>query len=312
MSEIALSHLTHPLQSQPGIPLRVSVYSRIADAIREGRLRPGVLVPSESELGLALGVSRTVVREALMLLEEDGLIRAHRGVGRFVSEHAPRIGMERLRPLEDVLADPASKTTLRRVRETLEPTSASFIADGLDIGPGDPSWLWESVLERDGEPVALLQEHIPAGSRLDEFGPEVARIVEAASSGVLGAGEVSGGSAGQLPSPEHAPAAIPESIPESIPASGERPGEGSSLLRAFVDAFGAVFGPGQSEITLGVPGSTRGRLLGISASAPVLVLTQQAQYRGRPFYLAKQLLTAGAGTLTVSHAAPSRASAARA
>lgn len=307
MSEIALGHLSHPLQSQPGIPLRVSVYGRIADAIREGRLRPGVLVPSESELGVALGVSRTVVREALMLLEEDGLIRAHRGVGRFVSEHAPRVGMERLRPLEDVLADTSSATTLRRVRESLEPTSARFVADGLDIGPEDPSWLWESVIERDGEPVALLQEHIPAGPRLDEFGPEVARVVAAASSGGSAAADAMGATG--APVGERRGEASYERGDQTF---SERQVDASSLLRAFVGAFGAVFGPGQSEIALGVPGSTRGRLLGVSASAPVLILTQQAQYRGRPFYLAKQLLTAGAGALTVSHAAPSRASAARA
>lgn len=30
-------------------------------------------------------VGRTVVREALMLFEEDGLIQARRGVGRFVA-----------------------------------------------------------------------------------------------------------------------------------------------------------------------------------------------------------------------------------
>jgi GntR family transcriptional regulator len=269
MDDASQDFLTPPLESQPGIPLRVSVYSRIADAIRGGRLRPGTLVPSESELGNSLGVSRTVVREALMLLEEDGLIRAHRGVGRFVSEHAPRIGMERLRPFEDVLADAASETVVRRVRESLEPTSATFVADGLAIGDRDPSWLWESVLVRDGDVVALLQEHIPAGARLEQFGPEVAAIVESASN------------------------------------------TGGSLLCAFVESLGPVFGPGQSEITLGVPGATRGELLGVPEADPVLIVTQSAQYRGRPFYLAKQLLTTGAGQLTVAHAAPSRISSVR-
>ncbi|MGC0238295.1 hypothetical protein [Arthrobacter sp. SD76] len=38
-----------------------------------------------------------------MLLEEDGLIRARRGVGRFISDTLPRIGIQRIRPFEEVL-----------------------------------------------------------------------------------------------------------------------------------------------------------------------------------------------------------------
>lgn len=64
-------------------------------AIRNNLLTPGSMLPTETELGGDMKVSRTVVREALMLLEEDGLIRARRGVGRFVADTLPRIGIER-------------------------------------------------------------------------------------------------------------------------------------------------------------------------------------------------------------------------
>jgi GntR family transcriptional regulator len=255
----ASDFLSVPLESQPGIPLRVSVYTRIAEAIRSGQLRPASLVPSETELGMRLGVSRTVVREALMLLAEDGLVRSHRGVGRFVSDHAPRIGLERLRPIEDVLAEDSAPVALRRTRETLEPSSAAFVADGLSIDAGDPSWLWESVVERNGETVALLQEHFPAGRQLERFGPAVTAAVEAAS------------------------------------------GTDGSLLRTLLGLLDASVGPSRSEIALGVPGSTRGRLLGVSSSEPVLILTQLAEFEGRPLYLAKQLLTSRAGNLTIAH-----------
>lgn len=68
-----------PLSVPTGQPLRVAVYTSLADAIRGGRVELGSLLPNEAELGVALRVSRTVVREALMLLEEDGLIRTRRG-----------------------------------------------------------------------------------------------------------------------------------------------------------------------------------------------------------------------------------------
>src|SRR5690625_7373209 len=57
-----------------GVPLRVAAYMRISDAIRSGVLPRSSLLPSEADLGRALGVSRTVIREALILLEEDGQI----------------------------------------------------------------------------------------------------------------------------------------------------------------------------------------------------------------------------------------------
>ncbi|MDE8588335.1 winged helix-turn-helix domain-containing protein [Arthrobacter sp. NQ4] len=79
MHQDAARFLSRPVAAQPGSPLRVAVYSHIAEAIRNGLLKPGSMIPTETELGADMKVSRTVVREALMLLEEDGLVRARRG-----------------------------------------------------------------------------------------------------------------------------------------------------------------------------------------------------------------------------------------
>lgn len=49
-----------------------------------------------------------VVGETMILLDEDGLIRTRRGVGQFVSDTLPRIGIERIRPFEEVLGSLAS------------------------------------------------------------------------------------------------------------------------------------------------------------------------------------------------------------
>jgi GntR family transcriptional regulator len=53
--------------------------------IGEDRLLPGDRLPSEAELATSFGVSRTKVREALKLLEREGLVHAVQGSGRFVS-----------------------------------------------------------------------------------------------------------------------------------------------------------------------------------------------------------------------------------
>nr|WP_308287810.1 GntR family transcriptional regulator [Arthrobacter sp. MAHUQ-56] len=161
MHQDAARFLSQPVAAQPGSPLRVAVYSRIAEAIRNGLLTPGSMIPTETELGADMKVSRTVVREALMLLEEDGLIRARRGVGRFVSDTLPRIGIERIRPFEEVLEGPGKTLEVKRT-QALRQAASEFVAPGIGVVPGTDCWLWESVLIRDGEAIAHLQENVTA------------------------------------------------------------------------------------------------------------------------------------------------------
>src|ERR1044071_4886087 len=56
----------------------------LRQAITDGTFRPGSQLPTEAELCAMLGVSRTVVREALRVLEDDGLVARRHGVGTFV------------------------------------------------------------------------------------------------------------------------------------------------------------------------------------------------------------------------------------
>ncbi|MEA9984290.1 MULTISPECIES: GntR family transcriptional regulator [Subtercola] len=167
-----------PITPRPGVPLRVEVYDRIAGAIRVGALSPHSLLPSESELGEAMAVSRTVVREALLLLEEDGLLRSRRGIGRVVSASQPAVGFERLRPMEQILSDRFHDLSVSRTEVTLQQESALFIAEGLGITSASPSLFIESVLSSNGDTLALVQEHLPAGENLHAFGTRVQRIVE--------------------------------------------------------------------------------------------------------------------------------------
>ena len=48
MHQDAVRFLSQPVAAQPGAPLRVAVYSRIAEAIRNGLLTPGSMIPTET------------------------------------------------------------------------------------------------------------------------------------------------------------------------------------------------------------------------------------------------------------------------
>lgn len=61
------------------------VVERIADQIGSGRLAAGTKLPTEQEMMVAMGVSRTVVREAIAALRARSLVITRQGAGAFVS-----------------------------------------------------------------------------------------------------------------------------------------------------------------------------------------------------------------------------------
>jgi GntR family transcriptional repressor for pyruvate dehydrogenase complex len=79
----------------------------LGQAIVAGRYGPGSPIPPEPMLCEELGVSRTVVREAVAALRAEGLVVTRQGVGAFVSaepQRAPfRIEPESMQTLDDIL-----------------------------------------------------------------------------------------------------------------------------------------------------------------------------------------------------------------
>ncbi|WP_294375885.1 GntR family transcriptional regulator [uncultured Clostridium sp.] len=62
----------------------VAVYDKLFKMINEGIFKEGARLPSEPELAKSLGVSRTTLRQALALLQDDGLIKNIQGKGNFI------------------------------------------------------------------------------------------------------------------------------------------------------------------------------------------------------------------------------------
>ena len=86
--------------------LAEQVIARLANDIRSGRLESGARLPTEQALSSALGVSRTVVREAVAALRADGLVVTRRGSGAYVADPTAgpfRIAAPKAAALHDVL-----------------------------------------------------------------------------------------------------------------------------------------------------------------------------------------------------------------
>lgn len=82
-------------------PLYINVYDELLLQITKGEYHAGSQLPSEPELARKLGVSRATLRQALVLLQDDGLVRNIRGKGNFVLESFNKQGDVQLEKLSN-------------------------------------------------------------------------------------------------------------------------------------------------------------------------------------------------------------------
>ncbi len=112
--------------SRPGYE---TIATKIAELISTAGLRPGDRLPTERALGEQLGVSRTVVREAVKILTASGMVRARQGSGLYVAD--------RPRPFEiaaidlSMPVDPEHMLGLFEFRRTLEMQTARLAAERI-------------------------------------------------------------------------------------------------------------------------------------------------------------------------------------
>ena len=140
--------------------LTEAAQEEIRQAILSGTYRPGSQLPGEMELVTMLGVSRTVVREALRMLEEDGLITRRHGVGTFVRKHPILNNLSLDFGTTDMIV--SAGMTPGTTRFTVEVTPASDeVAEALAMEPGKPVVTIERVRTADGRPVVYSIDCFP-------------------------------------------------------------------------------------------------------------------------------------------------------
>lgn len=88
-SAVPVSSTGGRVGSDTAAPLYALIKQRIADAIKDGSLKPGDRVPSESELVQQFDVSRMTANRALRELQAAGVLVRRAGLGTFVAEPKP-------------------------------------------------------------------------------------------------------------------------------------------------------------------------------------------------------------------------------
>lgn len=117
------------------MPLHFQLSTLLRDQILSGALPSGALLPTELVLTQAHGVSRTVVRQAMQVLETQGLVRRIAGKGTFVRDtrEQPFEGWS-INSTEDL--HQYGKATKLEILARLEVPAPDDVAAALELAPG--------------------------------------------------------------------------------------------------------------------------------------------------------------------------------
>jgi GntR family transcriptional regulator len=123
---------------------------------------PNGVLPSEDALIRKYSVTRGVIRQVLLVLQEQGMIERVRGAGTFVV--APSIllhGIDESRDLAQEVNAKGTRAVIRVAHIDLHPAT-EFIADMLQIAAGDDVVILETFTHLDGFPLSMRTAFMPA------------------------------------------------------------------------------------------------------------------------------------------------------
>lgn len=149
------------IQSRTRLSSRPSVADQIKDYMLRERLRPGELLPTESELCEAVGASRSSVREAIKTLRALDIIEVRHGHGSYVGHMSLNALVESLafRGLLSRTDDHRVLSELVEVRQTLTQGLARRIIESMtDKRRERLATLARSMQKRAAEGDAFIEE----------------------------------------------------------------------------------------------------------------------------------------------------------
>lgn len=166
--QVMVEHVTGPTDARP---LQVRIADDIRAQIETGQLPPGTGLPTLSELAEANLCSLAVVRKAVDLLKQQGLVVTAQGKGAFVRERPAtrRHGMARYSrsvwksgvPILTAEAESQGYKAAQELRELAEVPAPAEIAERLGIDPEAPVWVRRRTTLIGNRPNQLADSYYP-------------------------------------------------------------------------------------------------------------------------------------------------------
>ena len=145
--------------------LYLLVKDEILGYIHENSLKIGTLLPPESHFVSQLGISRGTLREAMRVLEEEGVIRRKQGIGTLICDNKNliRSTLDINESVSEMIIGkgmtPGSKNTkIEKIK------AGKKLAGKLDLSPGEPVISITRVRTANEIPVAHTIDFVPLGA----------------------------------------------------------------------------------------------------------------------------------------------------
>ncbi|MFF7078237.1 GntR family transcriptional regulator [Streptomyces lavendulae] len=148
-------------------------YQRIADALRSaiqsGEYGPGDRLPGENDLMATYDVARMTARQALGVLQNEGLAEARKGAGVFVRTFKPlrrrgieRLARERWGSGRSIWSADTEDRELVVDQVEVREEAVGRLADALGLSAGSRVWVRSRRFVLDGKPVLFATSYLPS------------------------------------------------------------------------------------------------------------------------------------------------------
>ena len=142
------------------IPYYFQLSSYIEENIKAKELVPGCLLPSEQEICEKLGISRTVVRQAMDNLERKGLVTKQSGKRSAIAYPTYHGSlMQNLRGFYEDAVSKGQKPTTSVLDLRVQPAEGE-VAEALQLDDGAPVIMLNRLRFLNGEPEVLVMTYI--------------------------------------------------------------------------------------------------------------------------------------------------------
>lgn len=141
-------------------PIYLQIAESIGSLLASGALPPGYILPPERVLCEQFSISRMTLRQAMSLLDREGLIDSRRGIGTVVRHNRLRKQQQELRSFSEEIRERGGRPESRLISLGLA-TPAAAVREFFGLREDQKVYEIQRVRLNDGEPLALEIARIP-------------------------------------------------------------------------------------------------------------------------------------------------------
>ena len=154
LGAIMASNVLEMIPPGKGLPIYRRLLAGLRAEIDRGELRPGDLLPPETEIARRHGISRHTVRQAIVELAREGWLKRERGRGTYVQARPYAQTLSSFYSFAHEMETRGLAFETQVLHRALRP-APTLVADRLEIAPGAPVIEMELLRVVEGSPLML-------------------------------------------------------------------------------------------------------------------------------------------------------------